>query len=175
MIKISYHPIEKVSELYDTTLVLDIPNFSLPKIFPVNKVLKLLSFNDLHFDTYKSVFGFNTKSIWVEFPKSMRGNSIEYFLMGISFDYLKADFEELDMIPSCEIKNIIDVLLNQDQQLIKMLGDEYKNFSKSICSSGLTSKNVSTFTIKVSYYLNLFFGMQIRKWNSIIKEEHYLV
>jgi hypothetical protein len=175
--KISYQSREKASDFDNTTLVADIPNFSLPRIFPVNKDLRLLSCNDLNFDMYKSVFGFglNAKSIWIEFPKTTRGNSNEYFLMGISFDYLKVDFEELDLIPSCEIKNIIDVLLNQNEQLIKILGEEFKNFLKSITSSGLTSKNVSTFTIKASYYLNLFLAVKIREGKYTLKEELHLV
>lgn len=173
--KISYYSREKASELDGKTFVADIPNLSLPRIFPVNKDLKLLSCNDLNFDLYKSVFGFgfNTKSIWIDFPKFLRGNTIEYFLIGISFNYLCVDFKELDLIPTNEIKNIIEVLLNQDEQLLKILEDEFENFSKSISSSGLTSKNVSTFTVKVSYYLNLFLIMKIRESLYIMEEKPF--
>jgi hypothetical protein len=175
--KISYYSKEKASELDGTTLVADIPNFSLPRIFPVNKDLKLLSCNDRNFDLHKSVFGFglNTKSIWIEFPESLRGATVEYFLLGISFSYLRVGFKELDIISIDEVKNISDILLNQDEQLMKILGNEFTNFSKSISASGLTSKNVSTFAIKVSYYLNLLLAMKIRESISKVQEEFLLV
>ena len=175
--KISYNSKENAREFCGTTNIDDIPNFSLPRIFPVNKDLKLLSCSDHNFDLYKSVFGFgfNTKSVWIEFPGSLRGNTVEYFLLGISLSYLRVGFIELDKIPTSEIKNIIDVLLNKDEQLMKILGDEFESFLKSISSTGLISKNVSTFTIKVSYYLNLFLATKIRESTSIMEEKLFLV
>jgi hypothetical protein len=95
--------------------------------------------------------------------------------LGISLSYLRVGFIELDKIPTSEIKNIIDVLLNKDEQLMKILGDEFESFSKSISSTGLISKNVSTFTIKVSYYLNLFLATKIRESTSIMEEKLFLV
>lgn len=175
--KISYYSKEKASELDGTTLVADIPNFSLPRIFPVNKDLRLLSCNDQNFDLYKSVFGFglNTKSIWIEFPETLRGETVEYFMLGISFSYLRVGFKELDTISTNEIKKITEVLLGQDEQLMNILGTEFANFSKSISLSGLTSKNVSSFAIKVSYYLNLFLAMKIKESASKMEETLFLV
>lgn len=175
--KISYYSKESASESNDSTFVSEIPNFSLPRIFPINKDIKLLSCSDTNFDMYKSVFGFGfkTKTVWIEFPKTVRGNLIEYFLIGISFDYLRTDFIDLDMIPVCEMKNIVDVRLNQDEQLKKILQDEFDNFSTSISSSGLTSKNVSTFSVKVAYYLYLFLVMKIKESKPVVEEELVMV
>jgi hypothetical protein len=74
-----------------------------------------------------------------------------------------------------EIKKITEVLLGQDEQLMNILGTEFANFSKSISLSGLTSKNVSSFAIKVSYYLNLFLAMKIKESASKMEETLFLV
>lgn len=149
---------------------------SLPRIFPINKEIRLLSCNDQNYEIYKSAFGFldNKASVWIEFPKSSRGSFFEYFLIGISINYLKSEFAEIEMIDKDRLRSIIDISMNEDIQLNNLLDQEFKCFIDVISKSGITSKNVSTFAIKVAYYFNVLLIKKVRQSNLKLDIEHCL-
>jgi hypothetical protein len=162
---ITYYFKEKISEI--NTPISEISNFSLPRIFPINKDIKLLSCNDDNKEFYMSIygFGFKSKSVWVSFPGFKRKDQSEYFLIGINLNYLNFGLKNTENLNQKSLIEIFDKALNSNPNLHTLIKEEFNAFTGQIQSFGLSSKNVQNFVLKIAYYLNLYFVNETKNQN----------
>ncbi|MCP9753958.1 hypothetical protein EGI26_02125 [Lacihabitans sp. CCS-44] len=129
---------------------------SLPKIFQVSKDLKLLSCKNESFEFNASIFGFGkyTDSIWIEFPSVCRYSSNEYFLMGITKEYLKFNLDDCNPSEIDKNINLFISRFNRNEMTLDILKKEWDIFRNKIQTSELSSRVISAFVIRVSYFIN---------------------
>lgn len=162
---ITYFSKEKTEKVSLHKIISDIPNFSLPQIYQVNRDLVLLSYNDdSNVDLYIALFGFSKgeRSIWIKLPKISEESRLEYFALGISFKYLILDVPNLDNYTEFELKEIIEGHLNTNENLINILSEEFDLFSSNLREFGISDRLVFSFVVRAAYYVNLFLVKKLR-------------